>query len=163
MQMFLWGVAGLAVAAVLAGWLTWGQGSGAVSDPLPDFATLRLAATPNQYLMLPPGYRAQATPQAESPVFDVPVDRLEQVALEVIRTRPRTIQVASDQEHRSYAFVQRTPLLRFPDTVTVRFVDEGGGRSSMAIYSRSKIGKSDLGANRKRVERWLEAIKGRLR
>lgn len=147
---------------MVAGWLTWGRGDGAVSDPLPDFATLRLTATPNQYLILPPSFQAEATPQAESPVFDVRVDRLEQIALEVIRTRPRTIQVASDPERRSYAFVQRTPLLRFPDTVTVRFVDEGRGGSSIAIYSRSKIGHSDLGANRKRVERWLEAIKVRL-
>ena len=162
MSTFLWGIVVLALAAVAAGWWTWGRGDGAVANPLPDFATLRLADTPNQYLVLPAGFDAEATPQAASPVFDVPVQRLEQVALEIIRSRPRTVEVAADTARRAYAFVQRTPVMRFPDTVTIRFVDQGGGSSSIAVYSRSKFGKSDFGANRERVERWLAAIQARL-
>ena len=149
-------VAGLA----MAGWLVWGRGDGAVADPMPDFATLVLHEKPNQYLALPPGFASAAVPHGESPVFDLPVAELERRALDVIRMQPRVTAIASDPARRQYAFVQRTALLRFPDTVTVRFVDFGDGRSSVALYSRSKVGHSDLGANRTRAGAWLEAIAG---
>lgn len=155
-------IAVLGLAAIVTGWFAWGRGDGAVSEPLPDFATLRLADTPNQYLILPARFEARATPHAVSPVFDVPVGRLERTALEIIREQPRTVAVASEPARRSYAFVQRTLLLRFPDTVTVRFVELDDRTSALAIYSRSKIGRSDFGANRKRVEDWLAAIRDRL-
>lgn len=51
--------------------------------------------------------------------------------------------------------MQRTPLLGFPDTIDVLYVDLPDGRSSLALYSRSKLGYRDLGANRARLERWL--------
>lgn len=147
-----------ASSAAAAGWFAWGRGDGAVAQPMPDFAALTRAATPNQYLLLPSGFQAVATPDAVSPRFDVSVDRLETEALRVIRMQPRTVEIARDPEQRQYAFVQRTPILRFPDTITVRFVDLPDGRSSLAIYSRSRIGRSDLGVNRRRVDGWLAAI-----
>lgn len=158
----LWTVVALAAAAVAAGWVAWGRGDGAVTAPMPDFATLELRGTPNQYLVLPPGFQAGAVPHATSPVFDVPADELELLALEVISGQPRVAMVSADRQHRTYAFVQRTRFLRFPDTITVRFVEIDAARSSVAIYSRSKFGRSDLGENRRRVESWLAAIEARL-
>ncbi len=149
----------LAATGVVAGWFAWGRGEGAVALPMPDFATLRRAGTPNQYLVLPPGFGAAATPDATSPVFDVPVEALEAAALRVIRSQPRVVEVARDVGQRQYAFVQRTPILRFPDTITVRFMRLPGDRSSLAIYSRSRIGHSDLGTNRKRVNGWLTLMR----
>ena len=152
---------GSAIAAaglVVAGWLFWGRGDGAVADPMPDFATLALHEKPNQYLSLPPGFASAARPHGESPVFDLPVAELERRALEVIRVQPRVAAVASDPARRKYAFVQRSALMRFPDTVTVRFVAVGDSRSSLALYSRSKVGHSDLGANAARAGAWLESI-----
>jgi len=142
----------------VAGWLAWGRGEGAVAEPMPDFSTLVLSDRPNRYLVLPPGFESTAPPHAESPVFDLPVAELERRALAAIRRQPRLAEVAADPGSRQYAFVQRTAVLRFPDTVTVRFIDLGGGRSSLAIYSRSKVGHSDLGANEARVRAWLAAI-----
>ncbi|MDH3229661.1 MAG: DUF1499 domain-containing protein [Alphaproteobacteria bacterium] len=143
---------------VVAGWLVWGRGGGAVAEPMPDFATLVLHEKPNQYLALPPGFASAARPHGESPVFDLPVAELERRALDAIRAQPRVTAVASDPARRQHAFVQRSALMRFPDTVTVRFVDVGDGRSSLALYSRSKVGYSDLGANRARAGAWLQAI-----
>lgn len=157
----LWLVAAAATIAA-AGWLAWGRGSGAVAEPMPAFATLKLADTPNQYLILPAGFAADATPHAVSPIFDIPVQRLERLALEVIRAQPRTVQVAADPAERTYAFVQRTALLRFPDTVTIRFIALGANAATLAMYSRSKIGHSDFGTNRKRVEEWVSRIRARL-
>jgi uncharacterized protein (DUF1499 family) len=46
----------------------------------------------------------------------------------------------------------------FPDTVVVRFFKRPGGRSTLALYSRSQLGKSDFGVNRARIARWLEKL-----
>lgn len=159
----LWLVASVVAGGILAGWLTWGRGDGAVADPMPDFASLEPADTPNRYLVLPPGFDAAAKPDAPGPVFDVPVARLERLALEVIRGQPRVAVIAAEPRRRKYAFVQRTPVMRFPDTVTLRFIGLGEARSSLAIYSRSKYGRSDFGENRRRVEEWLAAIAARVR
>jgi uncharacterized protein (DUF1499 family) len=45
--------------------------------------------------------------------------------------------------------------LGFPDTIVVRFLDLPDGRSTLAIYSRSRFGESDFGVNHARLERWL--------
>lgn len=151
--------AALAAVAVVTGWSIWGRGDGAVAEPMADFATLSLRGQPNEYLALPPGFASAARPHAESPVFEMLVSVLEDASLTAIRGQPRVETVATDPAGRQYAFVQRSALLRFPDTVTVGFVDLGNGRSSLAIYSRSKVGYSDLGANRRRVETWISAIR----
>ena len=57
--------------------------------------------------------------------------------------------------------VQRTALLRFPDYIDVAIQPAPGGNgdgSTIAIYSRSRFGYSDLGVNRKRVEDWMAAL-----
>ncbi|HMB48778.1 MAG TPA: DUF1499 domain-containing protein [Afifellaceae bacterium] len=51
-------------------------------------------------------------------------------------------------------FVQRTPGLRFPDTIDVRFFPLSEDRSYMAVYSRSQMGYGDFGVNRERIQRW---------
>lgn len=152
------GIVALAAVAVVTGWSIWGRGDGAVAEPMPDFATLTLRGQPNEYLALPPDFAATARPHAQSPTFDIPVSALEETALTLIHSQPRVEVIATDAARRQYAFVQRTALLRFPDTITMRFVDLGDGRSSPAVYSRSKFGYSDLGANKRRVEAWLAAI-----
>jgi uncharacterized protein (DUF1499 family) len=49
-------------------------------------------------------------------------------------------------------------MMRFPDTIDVLIIGCGEGRSTLALYSRSQIGRSDLGINRARLERWLRRI-----
>lgn len=159
LRLVLAGAGALAAVVVVTSWIAWGRGDGAVADPMPDFATLLPRDQPNDYLALPPGFAGTATPHAESPVFGVALPVLEAAALTAIRAQPRIDEVATDAARHQYAFVQRTALLRFPDTVTVRFVDAGADRSSLAIYSRSKLGYSDLGANRRRIEAWFAAIR----
>jgi uncharacterized protein (DUF1499 family) len=152
---------GVALVIAMTGWFAWGRGDGAVAEPMPDFATLVLPSSPNRYIVLPANFSTAAA-DAESPIFEVPIETLEAVALAVIRAQPRVTEVAADPDDRQYAFVQRTAILRFPDTVTIRFLDLGAGRSSLAMFSRSKFGRSDLGANRARVESWLAAIRSGL-
>jgi uncharacterized protein (DUF1499 family) len=37
-------------------------------------------------------------------------------------------------------------------------IEQGPNLSTLALYSRSQIGRSDFGVNRRRIERWVERI-----
>ena len=76
----------------------------------------------------------------------------------MIAHQPRTREIAGNPDTRQYDYMQRSWLFRFPDTVTVRFIALGAGRSTLAVYSRSHYGYSDLGVNQARVRAWLSAL-----
>ena len=62
---------------------------------------------------------------------------------------------------RRLTYIQRSTVLRFPDVVTVEFIDLGNDRSTLAIDSRSRYGKSDFGVNRRRVSEWMRLLEAR--
>ena len=72
-------------------------------------------------------------------------------------SRPRITRVddGSDPLHRRY--IERTALLKFPDTVSIDAVPTEGG-TALRMSSRSQIGESDFGANEERVRAWLAAL-----
>ena len=81
--------------------------------------------------------------------------------MEIVRSAPR-VTVEEGAAQGQVELVQRTRWLGFPDMITVEFYDRGRGRSNLAIYSRSRYGWSDLGANRARVEAWLDQLADRI-
>jgi len=58
--------------------------------------------------------------------------------------------------------VVRTPLYGYPDYVSVRIAEAGTGTSDVTLFSRSRFGKLDLGANKARVERVLSELRAAL-
>jgi len=127
-----------------------------------DFAELRLTDKPNQFLVCPPG-SCDADPHADSPVFDVSVEQLRERWRDVVAVQPRVELVAEDEEGQQFDYVQRSARFRFPDIITVRFISvatyHSESQSTLAIYSRSVYGKSDLGVNRERIEGWLKILR----
>jgi len=121
------------------------------------FETLDPGARTNRYLVCPPGYCA-AAPDRISPVFDEPAAALRGRWMAMIEHQPRITPGPSDAAARQYDFIQRSAVLRFPDTITVRFIALGAARSTLAIYSRSRYGSSDFGVNRDRIDAWLAAL-----
>ncbi len=131
----------------------------AVGDVAPvDFAALKLSGEPNQYLTCPPGL-CGADPHAPSPVFEVSVERLRARWREVAAAEPRVELVAEHPGGWQFDYVQRSARFRFPDVITVRFVSVSPSRSTIAVYSRSIYGRSDLGVNRGRIEAWIAALR----
>ncbi|MEE9149865.1 MAG: DUF1499 domain-containing protein [Candidatus Tectomicrobia bacterium] len=122
-----------------------------------DFTTLTRTTRPNQYLVCPPDVCAQK-PDAVSPVYEVPATTLRDWWLAMIAQQPRVQQVGVSQDGWQYDLLQRSRLMRFPDSITVRFMPRGDATSTLAIYSHSHYGRSDFGVNRKRVEAWLKAL-----
>ena len=55
-------------------------------------------------------------------------------------------------------YVQRSFLFAFPDYITVRFLEVDDQRSTIALLSRARYGKSDLGVNEKRITNWLAQL-----
>jgi uncharacterized protein (DUF1499 family) len=123
-----------------------------------DFTALKLTGNPNQHLVCPPDFCA-AAPHAFSPVFDIPVDRLRARWQAVVAAQPRVALLAEYDGGMQIDFVQRSARFRFPDIVTVRFIPVPPAQSTLAIYSRSLYGRSDLGVNRARVEAWVSQLR----
>ena len=53
----------------------------------------------------------------------------------------------------------RSKLFGFPDYVSIKFEYIDELTSSIAIYSRSRFGRSDLGKNRARIVKWLKVLR----
>jgi uncharacterized protein (DUF1499 family) len=135
---------------------TW-QGLFGLPDLGPvEFATLKRRSTPNDALICSADLCPQAQPDAEPPVFSIPGTRLRSLVSEVALAEPGTTLLDRGQEQDRY--LVRTRLMRFPDTVVVQVFDRGQGASTLALYSRSQIGRSDFGVNRRRIERWVARI-----
>jgi uncharacterized protein (DUF1499 family) len=109
------------------------------------------------FLSCPPGYCPAAEALA-SAVFSMPWERLREYWTEVISGEKRVETIVADPDDRRFVYIQQSPIFRFPDIVTVEFVQLGPNRSSIAIYSRSRYGDYDFGKNRKRVGKWLALL-----
>jgi hypothetical protein len=121
-------------------------------------------STPNWYRLVPDGAEVarDADRDGVAPEFDVPVADLAAAFDFVARADDRVDVLAGSAESEYVTYVQRSALFAFPDYVSVRFVESGDGGSTVAIFSRSRFGKSDLGVNEKRVDRWVAATTRRL-
>jgi uncharacterized protein (DUF1499 family) len=126
-----------------------------------DFATLVRPATPNSYLICPRD-RCAAVRDEEGPVYAIPPAQLFARAHAALAAEPRTQLIREQPESLRLVLVQRSRLCRFPDTVTVQVFPLPNGGSTLAVYSRSNYGRSDLGVNRRRVRRWLGLIEAQV-
>jgi uncharacterized protein (DUF1499 family) len=109
------------------------------------------------FLACPPGY-CPAAEAIASPVFPVPWERLHEYWTEVISGEKRVEAIVAEPDSRRFVYIEHSPTFRFPDVITVEFVQLGPDRSSIAIYSRSRYGNYDFGKNRKRVVKWLAVL-----
>jgi uncharacterized protein (DUF1499 family) len=109
------------------------------------------------FLFCPPVY-CPAAEAIASPVFPLPWERLRDYWTEVISGEKRVETIAADPDNRRFVYIQHSAAFRFPDIITVEFVQLGPNRSSIAIYSRSRYGHFDFGKNPKRVGKWLALL-----
>lgn len=72
---------------------------------------------------------------------------------------PRTERLAGSVEEGRITYVTRSRVWGFPDYTTVSTRPEEDG-ATLVIHARARFGRSDLGVNSARVERWLAAIPG---
>jgi len=168
-----------------------------------DLANLEPRSTPNEYFVAPADMSPQfpvdgaVSPESSASVttpttgggggarrgpapraYAVPVAALEAAFLAMVKKQytvalygEPTLSVPGE---RRFVFVQRTPLLRFPDVINVQFFDAAAGdgtgapgsqsgeaasvSSTLALHSGSVFGVDDLGKNRARANDWLARL-----
>jgi len=124
-----------------------------------DFAHLDLGGRGNVFLLCPKQPPlCNVAPDATSPVFPIGAARLRDRWLEMIAGEPRVRLVQLDPAHLRVVLIQRSAILNFPDVVTVMFIPVGEDRSTVAVLSRSRYGRSDFGVNAARVRHWIEKL-----
>ena len=121
------------------------------------FATLERRSSPNDALAVPAAM-GRARSEIASPVYPVTPRALHDAFQRAIAGEPRLVKVAEDAAGSKLRYVQRTALLGFPDTIVVEFAAAGREGATIALYSRSKLGRRDFGANKARLQRWLRAL-----
>jgi len=121
------------------------------------FKTLVRPKSPNTYLLAPEGLCEKDTPDQISNHMPVAPDVLFEQVLELIDDQERWAVEAKDEGRHLIHFIATSKLMRYKDDVDVLILpvepgpSEQARGSRLAIYSRSRVGHSDLGANRKRV------------
>lgn len=108
--------------------------------------------TPNFFRMLPNEGKHL------SPVYLLDAETLAQSFDRFALAQPRVERLAGKPEDLFATYVQRSKTVHFPDYISVKFIDLGDGRSTIAVFSRSRYGKSDLGVNKLRVTNWLASL-----
>jgi len=122
---------------------------------------------PPTFLVSPPDRLEYNLERLKKPVSDryptlknqeLPVSTAEGFALVRILVHDRGWQVVAEDEaaHRIQA-VATTPILRFRDDVIIEVRPRSGG-CTIAMRSKSRVGKSDLGANARRIRKFFEEL-----
>ena len=122
-----------------------------------DFKTLTRTGKPNDYLLAPDGLCEAATPDGGSPAFSEAPSALFKRMTSLVAAGKGVTQLAVDEERFTLSYVAVTPLLRFKDDVTLKVLPKGEG-AQVAAYSASRVGYSDLGTNKKRVDGLIAAL-----
>lgn len=122
-----------------------------------DFATLVRRDTPNDALACLPEFCA-AKSDIAAPIIGRPFGDVFLAVQDAVVHEPGLEQVDADSGQGSLRFVQRSPVMGFPDTINVKVVPTKDGASAVLIYSRSQLGKGDMGVNLARVKRWIDLI-----
>ena len=125
------------------------------SEPV-NFQELERRESPNDYLVCPDGFCKMAKPDRIAPILQIPAADLKKRAEDHLAGLPRT-EVVFASETRIVA-EQRSLIFKFPDTIDMAIIPVDRGTSTVAIYSRSRYGYYDFGANKRRVESWLDAL-----
>lgn len=132
---------------------------GAAGLPVPpvmDMASIQRPASPNTALAAPPG--SLPVPDVETGVYALSASKLYASILAVASAQPRTFPAAAYPDQLQVHFVARSALFNFPDLIAIQAQPVGPDASTLAIWSRSVYGHSDLGANRKRVLALLASL-----
>lgn len=148
----------MAMLAVLLG-LVGCSGSGADGMPVPPAGaldSLQRPTTPNTSLAGPEGFSPK--PDIVTPVYAISAKSLFAAVTRIAESTPRATKLASYDGRLEAAYVVRSRVFNFPDTIAFKIAPSGSG-STLVLYSASRYGDSDFGVNRARVEAWLETLR----
>jgi len=122
-------------------------------DPL----TAERPVSPNTYFVAPQNM-VDALVDLEAPIYAVPAIIMANAFNDYVITQPNALAIDGSVDALWLTYVQRTPTLKMPDYITVKFIELEEGKSTIAIYSRSRYGYGDMGVNKARITAWLQSL-----
>jgi len=120
-----------------------------------DFATLEPGLPSNRYLLCAPTICDVSGDPDETLQFSHSASN---VAAALLRLQPDAEQRVLPNGDIQLRYVAVTPVARFRDDVDVLVRPMGPETAEVAIYSRSRIGLSDLGKNKSRVDALVKQL-----
>jgi uncharacterized protein (DUF1499 family) len=133
--------------------------------PVADLTAPPFPTTPNWALALPPNAPAPDPETTQSgviltaPRYPLSKEALFQRANAVIEQLPNVSVIRRDPKTLRIDAVAVTRWLGFPDTISLQVIPLGGENASVILFSRSRVGYSDLGANARRIRAWMDLLK----
>ena len=122
------------------------------------FKNLSRPGSPNHWLVAPADYAVK--PDAVPPVFAVPAATLH-AALKTLVQQTSGAAITTETADGLH-IVFTSAVFSFKDDVRVHVIPLSPQQSTLALYSASRVGYWDLGANRRRIEDWLTRLQNAL-
>jgi hypothetical protein len=151
----VWGVVFLIITTY--GWeRVWASIHGNADLGTVEFGQLAGPPGPNQVLTCPETGCGTAYSSNQSPVYAVDVETLQLAFVKALEQETGLERVDDGADPMKLRYIQRSRLLRIPETVVVQFFDVGdGSRSTLALSEVSQVDLFDFGLTVKRPVRWL--------
>jgi uncharacterized protein (DUF1499 family) len=122
-----------------------------------DLRTADKGSKPNRWLIAPAGFRMDA--DEEAPVFGAPPAELFAALKQHLEAEAKATGIETDEGRLALRYTEQ--VLVFRDDVDVNVVPSEGG-SSLAVFSRSRVGYGDFGVNRRRARNLIAALQSKL-
>lgn len=115
-----------------------------------DPVTAQKPSKPNSFFL-------RENAKMKSDIYKMTSSELGAAFDKIAMAAPRTERLAGSNAEGWTTYVSRTKLMRYPDYISVRFLDVEGG-SKLAVFSRSRYGYGDRGVNKARVLGWIKRL-----
>jgi uncharacterized protein (DUF1499 family) len=135
------------------------SGTGAEYQAVPAagaLETLERPTTSNTSLAAPASFSPK--PDIVTQAYAVSGPTLYAAMTQVAEDMPRTYKLVAYEGRYESAYVVRSRVFNFPDTIQFKVLPVDAGHSALVVYSASRYGEGDFGVNRARVEAWLTAL-----
>ncbi|MEP1209358.1 MAG: hypothetical protein ABJM29_02560 [Rhizobiaceae bacterium] len=156
----LWGVAFLVVTTY--GWeRVWHSIHGPADLGTVEFFRLGKTPTRDEVLICPQSLCKTADLDRLSPVYDTDALTLRTAFVKMLEQETSLERVDNEADPYRLRYVQRSRLLRRPDTISVRFFEfNDDDVSALALYGRGQVDIPYWRENPRRADRWLDRLKG---
>lgn len=155
-----WIVALAVLALAACGAIPRQEEAMAEEAPFTDFAALRTADSPNNWLIAPSGF-GPARADETAPVFDAPAERVAAIWTRIVEEQPRARVLAVSPDGLRIEAEQKSAVFGFTDRISAQILPVDAARSTIIAYSRARVGYWDLGVNRRRLETWVSLLRER--
>lgn len=157
-------IIGLPTLAIVAFFLAgpdrvWRTFTGPADMGAMSIETLVRTGKPNDAL-IGPANALPLPPDAEPPVFAVPAQELFRHLIAQVEATDTVTWVEQNDEALYARALTFSSLMRFPDTNHIWALPVDETHSTLVLYAAAKLGQSDLGKNRERLDAWLNLLSG---